>query len=69
MNVLLTDLLVRISSLKGIEGRHAAQQGTASAWHNTLLHSCPGGIQSIGDAVLLLIHLDVTCSSNLKQKM
>lgn len=63
---LLTDLLVIICSLDGIKAWDAAQQSTASTGHNTLLHSSPGGIQSIGHTVLLLIYLHITCSSDLK---
>lgn len=66
--MLLTNLLVFVGMFEIIKRGDAAQQGAASAGHNALLHSCPGGIQGVCDTVLLLIHLHVTGPSNLKRR-
>lgn len=65
--VLLTNLLVIVGSLQLLQGGNAAQQGTAPTGHNPFLHSCPSGVESVCNTVLLLIHLYITCSTNLNQ--
>lgn len=65
LHCVLTDLLVFIGSLHLFEAGNAAQQGTAPAGHNPLLHGCPGGVEGVCNAVLLLIHLYVACSTDL----
>lgn len=66
-HVLLTNLLVFVGSLQLFEAGNAAQQGTAPTGHNPFLHSCPSGVESVCNTVLLLIHLDITGSTNLNQ--
>ena len=66
-HVLLTNLLVFVGSLQLFQGGNAAQQGTAPTGHYPFLDSRPSGIESVRNAILLLIHLYVTCSTNLDQ--
>lgn len=61
----LTNLLVFVGSWQLFEAGNAAQQGTAPPGHDPLLHSCPGGVEGVCNAVLLLIHLYVACSTDL----
>lgn len=61
----LTNLLVFVDSWQLFQAGNAAQQGTAPAGHDPLLHSGPGGVEGVCNAVLLLIHLYVACSTDL----
>ena len=60
-----TDLLVSVNGHKGVQSRDAAQQGTATAGHDALLHRRTSGIQGVRHTVLLLIDLHITSSTNL----
>lgn len=60
-----TNFLVIVDGFDGIQGRDAAQESTTTSGNNALFNSSPGGVQSIGHSVFLLIHLNVARPANL----
>ncbi|CAH1981570.1 unnamed protein product [Acanthoscelides obtectus] len=50
------DVLVIVGGLDGVQALGAAQQSGAAARHDALFDCCAGGVQSVGDAVFLLVH-------------
>merc|ERR1719204_1131051 len=59
-------LLVLVGRRQGVKDWEATQQSNTTAGNNALLNSGPGGVQGVGDPVLLLVHLDLRGAADLE---
>ena len=64
-----TSLLILINSNHLLQDWDAPQQSSSSPRDDALLHCCLCGIQRISDSVFLLIHLNFTGSTNLRDNI
>ena len=63
--MLQTGFLVFVLSLDPVEGGETADEGGAAPGDDTLLHGGAGRVQCVRVPVLLLVHLNLTRTSDL----
>merc|ERR1712211_137023 len=59
-------LLVLVGRSQGVQDWEATQQSNTTTGNNALLNSSPGGVQGVGDPVLLLVHLNLRGAADLE---
>merc|ERR1712211_202078 len=59
-------LLVLVGRRQGVQDWEATQQSNTTTGNNPLLNSSPGGVQGVGDPVLLLVHLNLRGAADLE---
>merc|ERR1712004_813670 len=59
-------LLVLVGRSQCVQDREATQQSNTTTGNNALLNSSPGGVQGVGDPVLLLVHLNLRGAADLE---